>query len=157
MPRQPSFLPRQSSFLLWYEHDDVMIANIDILTKPKFAATLGFCLRRFCFETKKHPLTKRCVFVWKCHKLKDLLIDLLIYWFIGRPIPSQWLSSAMPAHKKWPPGICRIIPIIPISPTSPRKRCQEPTPRPHIHTCRGSGWRELNKLPQTSHTGGGNN
>ena len=55
MLRQPSFLPRQSSFLLWYEHDDVMMTNIDILTKPKFAATLGFCLRRL-FSGKKDTL-----------------------------------------------------------------------------------------------------
>ena len=57
MPRQPSFLPRESSFLLLYEHDDVLMTNIDILTKPKFAATLGFCLRRqICFEN--------CTFVY---------------------------------------------------------------------------------------------
>ena len=33
-------------------------------------------------------------------------------------------------------------------PRNPRKWCQEVLLRPHLHTRRGPGWRELNKLPQ---------
>jgi len=45
-----------------------------------------------------------------------------------------------------PPGIiprCPGCPRSPRCPRNPRKWCQEVPLRPHLHTHRGSGWREL--------------
>ena len=48
-----------------------------------------------------------------------------------------WVAGICPTR----PGICPTWPRI-----CPTEWCQEPHPRLHIHTRRGLGWRELNKL-----------
>jgi len=61
------------------------------------------------------------------------LLDFVENWM---SFSEEKRQTTAPAHKMKPPGI---LPRLPPAPRIPRKRCQEPLLRPHLHTRRGPG------------------